>query len=195
MCVYTATKPYKSLIYFSICVVAFNQGVETADTAPWAVDAFRSPGDGPPPLPSRGAAILIIRVGEPLGRARAGWRSNVDFDIGEGYAVFKEKCIARYEALIAGPEALKKPLALPEDVSSKPRTNLKQTFLYVQRAAQPEQFHRTTARRIEQARLQRVAYETANSIQFGEITAQHLDVVNARRPEASPFEVPADNTT
>ncbi|ETL39510.1 hypothetical protein, variant [Phytophthora nicotianae] len=144
----TATKPYKSLIYFSICVVgtsclsllhsvtmdntpiaAFNQGVETADTAPWAVDAFRSPGDGPPPLPSRGAAILIIRVGEPLGRARAGWRSNVDFDIGEGYAVFKEKCIARYEALIAGPEALKKPLALPEDVSSKPRTNLKQSTL------------------------------------------------------------------
>ncbi|KAF4131309.1 hypothetical protein GN958_ATG01334 [Phytophthora infestans] len=79
--------------------------------------------------------------------------------------------------------------------SSEPRTTLRQTFLYVQRAAQPEQLHRATARRIEQARMQRVAYETANAIQFGEITAQHLDVVNARRPEASPFEVPADNTT
>ncbi|KAI9986055.1 hypothetical protein PInf_024902 [Phytophthora infestans] len=214
-------------------VAAFDQGVETTDTAPWAVNALGSPGDGPPPLPSRGTAILITRVGEPLGRARGGWRSNVEFDIGEGYAVFREKCIARYEALIAGPEAPKKPLALPEDVSiyfkrakNDPQAkyaklttanflstlqyrwklltveDLRQlgdfrfeAFLYVQRAAQPEQFHRATARRIEQARMQRVAYETANAIQFGEITAQHLDVVNARIPEASPFEVPADNTT
>ncbi|EEY62645.1 uncharacterized protein PITG_14419 [Phytophthora infestans T30-4] len=126
-------------------VAAFGEGVETADTAPWAVNALGSPGDGPPPLPLRGTAILITRVGEPLGRARGGWRSNVEFDIGEGYAVFKEKCIARYEALIAGPEAPKKPLALPGDVS-----------IYFKR--------------------------TKNDPQ-------------AKRPEASPFEVPADNTT
>ncbi|KAF4043352.1 hypothetical protein GN244_ATG04394 [Phytophthora infestans] len=175
-------------------VAAFGEGVETADTAPWAVNALGSPGDGPPPLPLRGTAVLITRVGEPLGRARGGWRSNVEFDIGEGYAVFKEKCIARYEALIAGPEAPKKPLALPGDVS-----------IYFKRTKNDPQAKtndnsvifglKLFSRRIEQARMQRVAYETANAIQFGEITAQHLDVVNARRPEASPFEVPADNTT
>ncbi|KAE8979880.1 hypothetical protein PF002_g14625 [Phytophthora fragariae] len=70
-----------------------------------------------------------------------------------------------------------------------------EAFLYVQRAAQPEQFHRATARRIEQARVQRMAYEVANTVQFGAITSHHLDVVNARRPESAPFEVPQDNTT
>ncbi|KAF4133168.1 hypothetical protein GN958_ATG17655 [Phytophthora infestans] len=68
-------------------------------------------------------------------------------------------------------------------------------FLYVKRAAQPEQFHRATARRIADARVQRIAYETANAVQFGAITSHHLDVVHARRPESTPFEVPEDNTT
>ncbi|KAG1703870.1 hypothetical protein DVH05_006878 [Phytophthora capsici] len=43
--------------------------------------------------------------------------------------------------------------------------------------------------------MQRVAYETLNCIQFWEITTQHPDVVKARRPDASPFEVPDDSTT
>jgi hypothetical protein len=70
-----------------------------------------------------------------------------------------------------------------------------EAFLYVQRAAQREQFHRATARRVEQARMQRMAYETANTVQFGAITSHHLDVVHARRPKSAAFEVPEDNTT
>ncbi|KAE8886927.1 hypothetical protein PF007_g21913 [Phytophthora fragariae] len=53
----------------------------------------------------------------------------------------------------------------------------------------------TAARRIKQARVQRMAYEVANTVQFGAITSHHLDVVNARRSESAPFEVPQDNTT
>ncbi|KAE9335885.1 hypothetical protein PF008_g13285 [Phytophthora fragariae] len=53
----------------------------------------------------------------------------------------------------------------------------------------------TAARRIKQARVQRMAYEVANTVQFGAITSHHLDVVNARRPESAPLEVPQDNTT
>ncbi|KAE8973035.1 hypothetical protein PR002_g26326 [Phytophthora rubi] len=63
------------------------------------------------------------------------------------------------------------------------------------RAAQTERFHRGTTRRIDQARVQRIADEVANAVKFGAITLYHVDVVSARRPESAPFEVPQDNTT
>ncbi|EGZ14426.1 hypothetical protein PHYSODRAFT_301481 [Phytophthora sojae] len=189
---------------------------QLAEDVPWAVNAL-SP----------------VTFGEPLGRARGGWKSDVKFEVGEGYAVFKEKCIARFTALVASPNAPKTPLALPAEPSiylrrtkNDPQAKyielthenflptLKyrwklltpddlrrigdfrfEAFLYVQRAAQPEQFHRATACRVQQARVQRMAFEVANAVQFGAITEHHLDVVNARRPESAPFEVPEDNTT
>ena len=67
-------------------------------------------------------------------------------------------------------------------------------FLYVNNEALPT-FHRATATRLENARLQRLAYQAANDVSFGEISAQHLDVVHARQPDGSPFTVPCDNTT
>ncbi|KAF4033765.1 hypothetical protein GN244_ATG14320 [Phytophthora infestans] len=199
----------------------------SSSSAPWAVDALGPSDVGPPPLPSRADAILTIRVGEPLGRARGGWKSDVNFEVSEGYAVFKQKCIAKYTALY------KKPLVLPDDSSvylrrARNDTQAKyieltsdnfltalqyrwkllttddlrhigdfrsEAFLYVKRAAQPEQFHRATARRIANARVQRIAFKTANAVQFEAITSHHLDVVHARRPESAPFEVPEDNTT
>lgn len=205
----------------------------TSSSAPWAVDALGPPDVGPPPLPSRADAILTIRVGEPLGRARGGWKSDVNFEVSEGYAVFKLKCIAKYTALVASPEVSNKPLVLPDNSSVYSRrarndaqakyieltsdnflTTLQyrwkllttddlrhigdfcfEALLYVKRAAQPEQYHRATARRRTNARVQRISYETANAVQFGAITLHHLDVVHARRPESAPFEVPEDNTT
>ncbi|GMF41807.1 unnamed protein product [Phytophthora fragariaefolia] len=71
-----------------------------------------------------------------------------------------------------------------------------QAFLCVRSAAQPPaQFHRAAAARIKRARVQRMAHEAANAVTFGPITAHHLDVVQARRPDSAPFEVPHDNTT
>ncbi|KAL3663846.1 hypothetical protein V7S43_011259 [Phytophthora oleae] len=157
----------------------------------------------------------------------------VRFDVGEGYAVFKEKCLAKFAEVSATPEAVRRPIELPEDVDiylKKARNDSQEkyvklghhnfvatlqhlwkllspgdlaqlgdfrfeTFLYVQRAAPPEQFHRATAHRVENARMQRAAYEATNAVTFGPITAHHLDVVHARRPDSTPFEVPTDNTT
>ncbi|KAF4136909.1 hypothetical protein GN958_ATG13899 [Phytophthora infestans] len=158
----------------------------SSSSAPWAVDALGPSDVGPPPLPSRADAILTIRVGEPLGRARGGWKSDVNFEVSEGYAVFKQKCIAKYTALYK--KASRTTRRLIRLLAACEERYSSQTFLYVKRAAQPEQYYRATARRIANARVQRIAYETANAVQFGAITSHHLDVVHARRPESASFE-------
>ncbi|OWZ15293.1 hypothetical protein PHMEG_00011101 [Phytophthora megakarya] len=72
-------------------------------------------------------------------------------------------------------------------------------FLYVANVMSPpsssSDFHRATENRIQQARMQRLAHEAANSVRFGAITAHHLDIVNARRPDTVGFHVPDNNTT
>ncbi|KAE9316823.1 hypothetical protein PR003_g18628 [Phytophthora rubi] len=70
-----------------------------------------------------------------------------------------------------------------------------EAFLYVERAAAPGQFHRATTQRVENARVQWMAYEAANAVNFGTITAHHLNIVHARRPNNTAFEVPTENTT
>ena len=68
-------------------------------------------------------------------------------------------------------------------------------FLYVCNETAPSNFHRATASRIERARTQRAAYQAANQVSFGTITAQHLDITNARRPDDADYIVPTDNTS
>ncbi|KAF4030197.1 hypothetical protein GN244_ATG18068 [Phytophthora infestans] len=210
------------------------QGDSGASTIqPWPVDAIRLAVDGSRLLPHRAEAVLVVRVGEPHGRARGGWRRDIRFDIQEGYAAFKEKCLSKFNEVLGTPEAVKRPIQLPENVGiylKRARNDSQEkyvlltpdnftatlhhrwklltpgdlarigdfrfeAFLYVQRATPPEQFHRATAQRIQNARVQRMAYEATNSIAFGAITAHHLDVIHARRPDGTAFEVPSDNTT
>ncbi|KAL3660762.1 hypothetical protein V7S43_014165 [Phytophthora oleae] len=83
---------------------------------PWPVEAIRTAADGTRLLPERAAVVLVVRVGKPHGRARGGWRKEVRFDVGEGYAVFKEKCLAKFAEVSATPEAVRRPIELPEDV-------------------------------------------------------------------------------
>lgn len=70
-----------------------------------------------------------------------------------------------------------------------------EAFLYVKHKSKTQQFYRATAARVHHARVRRATYEAANAMSFGPITAHHLDIVNAWRPESAAFEVPTDNTT
>ncbi|OWZ22934.1 hypothetical protein PHMEG_0002285 [Phytophthora megakarya] len=179
-------------------------------------------------------ATLTVRVGKPLGSSRGGWRKEITFDLEEGYAVFREKCLMKLAEVAARSEVAKKQLQLHDssdiylkrannDSQSKyvrlsedsfqPTLQLRwrllqpkdrqisgkfrfQAFLYVRSTAQaPAAFHRAIAARIKRDRVQRMAHEAANSISFGPIAAHHLDIVQARRPDSTPFEVPEDNTT
>ncbi|OWY97785.1 hypothetical protein PHMEG_00031599 [Phytophthora megakarya] len=69
-------------------------------------------------------------------------------------------------------------------------------FLYVCNVtslATSADFHRATEKRVQQARLQRMAHEAANEVSVGPITAHHLDIVNARRPDAAAFHPRPEN--
>ncbi|KAF4143058.1 hypothetical protein GN958_ATG07734, partial [Phytophthora infestans] len=58
-----------------------------------------------PPFPRVLEAILTIRVGEPLGTRRGGWKKEIMLDVQDGYAVFREKCLAKLTALVESGEA------------------------------------------------------------------------------------------
>ncbi|KAE8882568.1 hypothetical protein PF005_g19745 [Phytophthora fragariae] len=60
-------------------------------------------------------ATLVVRVGEPLGRSRGGWRKEITFDLEEGYAVFREKCLVKFAKVAASPEAAKKRIELHDN--------------------------------------------------------------------------------
>ncbi|KAE8958232.1 hypothetical protein PR002_g30927 [Phytophthora rubi] len=60
-------------------------------------------------------ATLVVRVGEPLGRSRGGWRKEITFDLEEGYAVFREKCLVKFAEVAASPEAAKKRIELHDN--------------------------------------------------------------------------------
>ncbi|KAF4043112.1 hypothetical protein GN244_ATG04587 [Phytophthora infestans] len=182
--------------------------------------------------------IASVRIGEAHGSARGGWKQYVMFDIGEGYDVFRAKCIMKFNALAASGDVLKrkKQLQLREnsDIYLKRSSNENQdkymrlsttnfveslgrrwqllkssdrspgsgfrflAFLYVKNAtpiAASADFQRATEKRIQRARLQRLAHEATNAVTFGGITGHHLDIVNARRPDSAVFHVPDDNTT
>ncbi len=66
-------------------------------------------------------------------------------------------------------------------------------FLYVEKPTEVTNLHRATAARIRVATMKRKAYEVANSVQFGPIEGQHLDVSNARI--GGDFQRLQDNTT
>ncbi|KAF4142940.1 hypothetical protein GN958_ATG07866 [Phytophthora infestans] len=71
-------------------------------------------------------------------------------------------------------------------------------FLYVANAtpaATSADFHHAMEKRVQQARLQRLAHEAASAVSFGPIASHHLDMINARRPDSATFHVPDDNTT
>lgn len=86
-------------------------------------------------------------------------------------------------------------LLTPVDLRS-PESFRFEAFIYVRSAAPvASQFFRATAPRIETARVQRIAHEAANAVSFGPLTAHHLDIVHARRPDGTVFSVPQDNTT
>ncbi len=52
-----------------------------------------------PPLPARPRAVLTMRIGEPFGRSRAGWKDDVQFTVSEGYGVLRQKCLTRFVLL------------------------------------------------------------------------------------------------
>ncbi|EEY55103.1 uncharacterized protein PITG_19794 [Phytophthora infestans T30-4] len=133
-------------------------------------------------------------------------------DVQDGYAVFREKCLAKLTALVESGEAGKRRVELQEDLDiylklatpppkqadyTKPdagnfalslvrrrrlltpadKTNIGafwfEAFLYVNSMAPPPpNFHRATQGRVEQARLQRIAHEATNVVQFGQ--KQHI---------------------
>jgi hypothetical protein len=196
-----------------------------------------------PDLPSGGLvlprileALLTTRVGEPHGKSRGGWKSEIMFDTEDGLPVFREKCYVKAMALQASVETAKKRFIFrsEKDVYLKQARNDAQdkyvrltvenfhttllhrwklltsaeresanaggfkfeAFVYVALAAPPPpQFFRATMARTDRAKVQRTAYEAANSVSFGPITAHHLDIVHARRPDGEEFSVPNDNTT
>ncbi|KAE9299123.1 hypothetical protein PF008_g23330 [Phytophthora fragariae] len=172
------------------------QTVSAGTPSPWPVEAIRAAASGSCRLPERAAAILVVRVGQPHGRARGVCKKDVHFDVAEGYAVFREKCLTKFTEVSTSPDALRRPIQLPEngaDMYLKKARNDSQeiyvrlssenfaatllhrlslltqndlarlgdfrfeAFLYVERAAAPEQFHRATTQRVENARVQRMA--------------------------------------
>lgn len=66
-------------------------------------------------LPSLLWATLVIRAGEPLEHSRGGWRSEVRFSLEEGYAVFREKCLAKFAEVCATIQHEKKQIELADD--------------------------------------------------------------------------------
>ncbi|KAG6952770.1 hypothetical protein JG687_00012800 [Phytophthora cactorum] len=159
-------------------------------------------------LPRVLIAVLVVRVGEPLGSARGGWLTKLIFDVEEGYEGFRDK----YHGLFAEDDraiylkttkhggqskyvrhsndhirgALQHRWRLAT-LSDKRSSFHFDAFLYVQNATQPpSQFQRATAGRIERARAQRMAYESTSAVSFEPITAHHPGIVNARRPDSAP---------
>ncbi|KAG2771328.1 hypothetical protein PC129_g11718 [Phytophthora cactorum] len=65
--------------------------------------------------------VLVVRVGEPLGSARGGWRKKLVFDVEKGYEGFRDKCHGLFAEVAASPEAAKVRVTLKDD-----RENLSQ---------------------------------------------------------------------
>lgn len=184
-------------------------------------------------MPSALNAMLVVRVGVPLGRSRGGWKRDINFNVNEGYAVFREKCMVKFTDICTNIPDDKRQIELADDkeiylkrakhdsqekyvqlspdnfvaslehrwglLTARDRVNIGcfrfEVFLYVKNKISTQQFFRATAARIDRARVQRATYEASNAVSFGPITAHHLDIVNARRPDSASFEVPMDNTT
>ncbi|KAF1787840.1 hypothetical protein GQ600_6236 [Phytophthora cactorum] len=167
-------------------------------------------------LPRVLIAVLVVRVGEPLGSARGGWLTKLIFDVEEGYEGFRDK----YHGLFAEDDraiylkttkhggqskyvrhsndhirgALQHRWRLAT-LSDKRSSFHFDAFLYVQNATQPpSQFQRATAGRIERARAQRMAYESTSAVSFEPITAHH-PASSTLGDQIRPLRVPDGNTT
>ncbi|KAF4031469.1 hypothetical protein GN244_ATG16701 [Phytophthora infestans] len=142
---------------------------------------------------------MTVRIGASRGNARGGWKQDVMFDVAEGYDVFRAKCITKFNTLASsaersGNESQDKCMRM----SAVNFVESLHLFLYVANAAPAAtsaDFYRATEKRVQQARLQRLAHEAASAVSFGPITAHYLDMVNARRPDSATFHVPDDDTT
>ncbi|KAE9349583.1 hypothetical protein PF008_g6836 [Phytophthora fragariae] len=91
------------------------QTVSAGTPSPELLKAIRAASSGSCRLPERAAAILVVRVGQPHRRARGGWKKDVHFDVAESYAVFREKCLAKLTEVSTSPDALRRPIQLPEN--------------------------------------------------------------------------------
>jgi hypothetical protein len=70
------------------------------------------------PLPDTAKGTLTIRVGEPLGRARKGWKEDIEFLISDGIGTLEEKCYESFKRIQEQVAAEKKGrLAFREDRS------------------------------------------------------------------------------
>jgi hypothetical protein len=54
-----------------------------------------------PMLPDAVQALLTIRVGQPYGKSRGGWKEDISFLISDGANVLKQKCYSRFERVKA----------------------------------------------------------------------------------------------
>lgn len=66
-------------------------------------------------MPNEAVALLTVRVGEPLGASRGGWKAEVPFTLCEGLAALTNKCISRFHLIAANQTSGGKKLVLPGD--------------------------------------------------------------------------------